>query len=77
MQKRRQKVVTKSPTYSLWDEVFDGCVLFLKESANKLDPYVPGGMDYCKINVIAFCIVTPVVLVSSLGLNAYLLCKRK
>jgi len=75
MQKRRQKVVTKIPTYSPWDDVFDGCVHILRESANKLDPYWPGGMNYEKINVIAFCIVAPAVLVGSLGLNAYLLHK--
>ena len=77
MQKTKKKPVANVPESSRWDEVFDGCVHLLQESASKLDPYWPGGMDYVKINVIAFCIVTPVVLVGSLGLNAYLLCNRK
>ena len=53
----------------LWAHVFGACVWILEESAKVLYPYWPGGMNYVKINVIVFCIVLPVVLVVSLGLN--------
>ena len=55
--------------------LFDLCVLFLVLLANALDPVWPGGMDYVKINVILFCVILPIILVGSLGLNIYLLCR--
>ena len=60
---------------NLWNRAFDACVELLQKSADALDPYVPGGMDYCKINAILFCIILPIVMGLSLGLNAYLLHK--
>jgi hypothetical protein len=57
---------------SKWDKIFDGCVVLLQDSADRIDPYVPGGMSYEKINVLSFCVVLPVVMGVSLGLNAYL-----
>ena len=54
--------------------LFNLCANSLDWTARKLDPWWPGGMDYVKINVILFCIVLPVVLAVSLGLNlAFLL----
>jgi len=53
----------------LWAHVFGACVWILEQSAKVLDPYWPGGMNYVKINVILFCILLPLVLVVSLGLN--------
>ena len=58
---------------NLWHELFDACVSQLENAATLLDPYWPGGMDYCKLNVILFCIILPIVLGLSLALNAYLL----
>ena len=58
----------------IWHEVFNFCANFLHWLASKLDPVCPGGMDYVKINVIGFCIILPIILASSLGLNlAFLL----
>lgn len=48
---------------------FNKCANALDWAARKLNPVVPGGMDYVKLNVILFCIVLPVVLLSSIGLN--------
>ena len=53
----------------LWHTVFNLCANSLYVTAKALDPVWPGGMDYVKINVILFCIVLPVVLAVSLGLN--------
>ena len=58
---------------SLWQRAFDACVWLLREAANLLNPVWPGGMDYVKINVILFCIILPLVLLASLGLNVFLL----
>lgn len=59
---------------SLWHSSFDLCADLLHLTAKKLNPVWPGGMDYVKINVILFCIVLPLVLAASLGLNlAFLL----
>ena len=63
------KVVPEGP----WKWTFDACVLLLAWLALTLDPVVPGGMDYVKINVILFCILLPIILVGSLALNVYLL----
>ena len=58
----------------VWHTVFNLCANSLYEAAKALDPLWPGGMDYVKINVILFCIVLPLVLAASLGLNlAFLL----
>lgn len=54
-------------------KAFDLCVGFLVWLAELLDPVWPGGMDYEKINVILFCVILPVVLLASLGLNLVLL----
>ena len=59
----------------LWQWVFDLCVALLVWAAKKLDPIWPGGMDYIKINVLLFCILLPIILVGSLALNIYLLCR--
>jgi len=53
----------------LWAHVFGACVWILDESAKVLNPHWPGGMNYVKINVILFCIILPIVLGLSLGLN--------
>ena len=55
--------------------MFNLCANSLDWAARKLaPPWWSGGMDYVKINVILFCIVLPVVLAVSLGLNlAFLL----
>lgn len=53
----------------VWHAVFNLCSNSLYWAAGKLDPIWPGGMDYVKINVILFCILLPIVLVASLGLN--------
>jgi hypothetical protein len=58
---------------NIWHRSFDGCVVLLQTAAEKLDPYVPGGMDYVKINVILFCIVLPIVLGVSVALNIALI----
>ena len=58
----------------LWHTVFNLCANSLHAAAKALDPVWPGGMDYVKINVILFCIVLPIILIASLGLNlAFLL----
>jgi hypothetical protein len=49
--------------------VFNLCANFLHWLASKLDPVIPGGMDYVKINVILFCIILPIILIASLALN--------
>ncbi len=49
--------------------VFNLCAYSLHWLAAILDPVWPGGMDYVKINVILFCMILPVVLIASLGLN--------
>jgi hypothetical protein len=57
-----------------WHSAFNLCANSLQAAAKALDPIVPGGMDYVKINVILFCIILPIVLAASLGLNlAFLL----
>jgi hypothetical protein len=57
-----------------WHAVFNLCANVLHWLARKLDPVIPGRMDYVKINVILFCIVLPLVLAASLALNlAFLL----
>jgi len=53
----------------VWQTLFDACANSLLWAAAKLDPWWPGGMDYVKLNVILFCLVLPVVLLVSLGLN--------
>lgn len=54
--------------------LFNLCANSLHAAAKALDPVWPGGMDYVKINVILFCIMLPVILIASLGLNlAFLL----
>jgi hypothetical protein len=55
--------------------MFDACVAWLVAAAEWLNPTWPGGMDYVKINVILFCIVLPIVLIGSLVLNVFLLCR--
>jgi hypothetical protein len=56
--------------------VFNLCANFLHWLASKLDPVIPGGMDYVKINVIIFCLILPLILIASLALNlAFLLDK--
>jgi len=57
----------------IWHDAFNLCANSLSWAASKLDPVWPGGMDYVKINVILFCVVLPVVLIVSLGLNLALL----
>ena len=52
-----------------WHTAFDLCANSLVWLANKIDPVIPGGMDYVKINVILFCIILPLILVASLALN--------
>jgi multisubunit Na+/H+ antiporter MnhF subunit len=58
---------------NIWHRSFDGCVVLLQTAAEMLDPYVPGGMDYVKINVILFCIILPIVLGASIALNVALI----
>jgi hypothetical protein len=59
---------------TMWHTAFDLCANSLVWLAQKIDPIWPGGMDYVKINVILFCIILPIVLCASLGLNlAFLL----
>lgn len=53
--------------------VFSLCVEVLEWAAQKVDPFWPGGMDYEKINVLIFCVLLPVVLVFSIGMNIYFL----
>lgn len=53
----------------IWHDVFNACANTLMWLAKKLDPIWPGGMDYVKINVILFCVILPVILLASLGLN--------
>ncbi len=57
----------------IWHTAFNLCANSLHWLAGKLDPVWPGGMDYVKINVILFCIILPVVLLVSIGLNIVLL----
>lgn len=57
----------------LWERVFDAVAGSLQWLATKLDPFIPGGMNYVKINVIGFCVILPVVLLTSFGLNAWFL----
>jgi hypothetical protein len=52
-----------------WTLTFQICVNLLEWGAKVLDPIWPGGMDYVKINVIIFCILLPVILAVSIGLN--------
>lgn len=60
--------------HGAWHTVFNLCASSLHRLASKLDPVWPGGMDYVKINVILFCIILPIILAASLGLNlAFLL----
>jgi hypothetical protein len=56
-----------------WHMVFNHCANFLHWLASKLDPVIPGGMDYVKINVVLFCIFLPIILIASLALNLALL----
>jgi len=53
----------------VWHNVFNACANSLHWAAKKLDPVWPGGMDYVKINVVLFCVVLPVILLVSPGLN--------
>lgn len=62
--------------FHLWNDTFNLCVLLLEYGAEKLNPYFPGGMDYVKINVILFCMILPLVLAGSLGLNIWFLLFR-
>ena len=64
---------TTTTSHDFWHNSFDACVVLLQEAACKLDPYWPGGMDYCKINVILFCFILPILFGFSLARNAYLL----
>ena len=58
----------------VWHTAFNLCANSLYAAAKALDPVWPGGMNYVKINVILFCIVLPIILIASLGLNlAFLL----
>jgi hypothetical protein len=59
----------KSGKSDAWNIVFNLCAYSLHWLAAILDPVWPGGMDYVKINVILFCMILPVVLIASLGLN--------
>ncbi len=54
---------------SIWHNPVNACANSLHWMAKWLDPAWPGGMDYVKLNVILFCLVLPVVLFVSLGLN--------
>ena len=66
--------MSKDHEYGIWHTTFNACANSLHWLAGKLDPVWPGGMDYVKINVILFCIVLPLILAASLGLNlAFLL----
>lgn len=47
---------------NLFDRAFYGCVRLLNVMADAIDPWVPGGMNYVKINVILFCVLLPLVL---------------
>ena len=59
---------------NLWHAAFDLSANSLAWLARKLDPVWPGGLDYVKINVILFCVLLPILLAASLGLNlAFLL----
>lgn len=53
----------------IWHRLFNLCANRLEWSAKRLNPIWPGGMDYVKINVILFCVILPIILVVSLGLN--------
>jgi hypothetical protein len=53
----------------IWHAVFNACANSLQWTAAKLNKVTPGGMDYVKINVLIFCVVLPIVLLVSLGLN--------
>ena len=74
--KELKAITAKVVKDDAWKWVFDLCVLFLAWLALTLDPVVPGGMDYIKINVILFCVLLPVILIGSLALNIYLLWTR-
>lgn len=63
MKRKRTKYLT----------VFSLCVQVLEWGAQKADPIWPGGMDYEKINVLIFCVLLPVVLFVSIGMNIYVL----
>lgn len=54
-------------------EIFNQCALLLLRMADALDPIFPGGMTYEKINVIIFCMIGPIVFLSSVSLNVILL----
>jgi hypothetical protein len=54
-----------------WHQAFNVCANSLEWAAKKISPYCPGGMDYVKINVIIFCIILPIILACSLGLNVF------
>lgn len=60
-------------THTTYNKTFNTCVKVLDATAKALDPFIPGGMDYVKINVLGFCIILPAILIASLGLNAILL----
>lgn len=60
-------------THTAYNKTFNTCVKALDATAKLLDPLIPGGMDYVKINVIGFCILLPAILIASLGLNAIFL----
>ena len=53
----------------LWNTTFDLCANSLYWLASKLDPIWPGGMDYVRINVLLFCVLLPILLAASVGLN--------
>ena len=64
----------RSEETNFWHTAFDLCANSLVWLARILDPIWPGGMDYVKINVILFCVILPIILIASLGLNlAFLL----
>ncbi len=64
---RRRPIPVKPASW--WQKAFDLCAGSLHWAAQRLDPVWPGGMDYIKINVILFCIILPILLAASLGLN--------
>jgi hypothetical protein len=59
----------------IWEKSFNACANSLVWAAEKLDPWVPGGMIYIKINVILFCILLPLVLAGLVGTCVFLLLK--
>lgn len=58
---------------TLTTRIFATCVTLLETTADRLDPWWPGGMDYQKLNVILFCLCLPLILIASLVLNVLLL----